>query len=288
MAGDNKRQRWKDHFRLVIMNDDTLQEVSSYRINLLGLYILISSMAVVLFVLFWLFTAYTPLKRFMPGYNDVYAHPEFIRLNQRITEIDKAFQQQQAYTEDLRKLLTGEIAQEQQPTDGDKDSGPAEIAGQDIAVTDTAVYEEEGHAGGDFVLVKSGSPGEARRALHQLYLIPPLKGEVSNGFDPVRRHYGIDLVAPRNTAVKAVLDGYVISSDWTLETGNTVCIQHDDNIVSFYKHNAVNLKKVGTYVKAGEAVAIIGNTGTLTDGPHLHFELWVRGSPVNPKEYIQF
>jgi murein DD-endopeptidase MepM/ murein hydrolase activator NlpD len=111
---------------------------------------------------------------------------------------------------------------------------------------------------------------------------------VSDHFNPIKKHYGIDLVAPKNTPVKAILDGYVFSSDWTLETGNTVGIVHDNNIISFYKHNAVNLKKAGTYVRAGEAIAIIGNTGILTDGPHLHFELWVDGTPVNPADYFSF
>ena len=99
---------------------------------------------------------------------------------------------------------------------------------------------------------------------------------------------GRDVLAPKNTAIKAAMDGFIFFSDWTLETGNTLGIQHSNNAITFYKHNSVLLKKAGSYVKAGEAVAIIGNTGTLTDGPHLHFELWHKGKPVDPEEYIKF
>jgi murein DD-endopeptidase MepM/ murein hydrolase activator NlpD len=105
---------------------------------------------------------------------------------------------------------------------------------------------------------------------------------------PEKRHFGIDILAPRNTPIKSALDGWVVQSDWTLETGNTIGIQHENNIITFYKHNSVLLKKVGSYVKAGEAVAIIGNTGEMTDGPHLHFELWYKGNPVDPADYINF
>ena len=124
--------------------------------------------------------------------------------------------------------------------------------------------------------------------LESMYLIAPLSGSISKSFSFSEKHYGTDLIAPKNTPVKAVADGFVISSDWTLETGNTIAIQHANNVVSFYKHNAILLKKVGDKVKSGEAIAIIGNTGEQTSGPHLHFELWKDGKSVNSQEYIRF
>ena len=124
--------------------------------------------------------------------------------------------------------------------------------------------------------------------LEQMYFTPPVNGEISAAYMPDRKHFGVDILAPKNTAVKAAMDGYIFFSDWTLETGNTIGIQHANNTITFYKHNSVLLKKAGSFVKAGEAVAIIGNTGTLSDGPHLHFELWNRGKPVNPTDFISF
>ena len=116
----------------------------------------------------------------------------------------------------------------------------------------------------------------------------PVKGIVTNNFDPLNHHYGIDIVAKPNEPVKSILEGTVIFSDWTLETGYTIAIQHQQNMISVYKHNSSILKKTGSFVKAGEPIAIIGNTGELTTGPHLHFELWYNGNPINPRDHISF
>lgn len=280
------KERLKNKYRLVIMNDDTLQEVTSHRLNLLAFYTLLSSVLILLFILFWLLTAYTPIKRFMPGYNDVYSHPEFIELYQRVTEVEKGFEAQQLYTESLRKLLIGEV-----------DSSDLEITenkkidqSQDSAlVVESTLQMSTDEEPSEFLQLKSQSNEVSKKSsLQKMHLVLPVNGHVSDHYNPIKKHYGIDLVAPKNTPVKAILDGYVFSADWTLETGNTIGIVHDNNIISFYKHNAVNLKKAGTYVRAGEAIAIIGNTGILTDGPHLHFELWVDGTPVNPADYLSF
>ena len=124
--------------------------------------------------------------------------------------------------------------------------------------------------------------------LEQMYFTAPVAGSISAGFDSESGHIGVDIIAPKNTPIKSAMDGWVIASDWTLDTGNTIAVQHTNNIVTFFKHNSVLLKKTGEFVKAGEAIAIIGNTGELTDGPHLHFELWHRGAPVNPVDYVSF
>ena len=127
-----------------------------------------------------------------------------------------------------------------------------------------------------------------QRPLQQQLFIAPISGEGSAPFDLDQHHRGIDILAPKDTPVKAIMDGYVFISDWTLETGNTIGIQHVDGLVSFYKHNSSLLKGQGSFVRAGEAIAIIGNTGTLSDGPHLHFELWHNGVALDPAEYINF
>jgi murein DD-endopeptidase MepM/ murein hydrolase activator NlpD len=137
-------------------------------------------------------------------------------------------------------------------------------------------------------LAKSVGYSPRNMNIEQLYFVPPLSGTVSMQYSPDKKHYGIDVIAPKNSAIKAAMDGFIVMSDWTLETGNTIGIQHANNIVTFYKHNSVLLKKTGEKVKAGEAIAIIGNTGELTNGPHLHFEIWNRGTPVNPEDYISF
>ena len=120
------------------------------------------------------------------------------------------------------------------------------------------------------------------------HFFSPLDGVVTNHFDETTRHYGVDLVAKQNSNVLSVLDGVVIFTDWTLKTGYVIQVQHNGNLVSVYKHNSVLLKKQGDFVRAGEAIAIVGNTGEETTGPHLHFELWQAGKPLNPETFIKF
>jgi len=136
--------------------------------------------------------------------------------------------------------------------------------------------------------VDGGGRSTTISGLSQVYFFPPVKGLVTNSFNTVANHYGTDVVAAANEIVKSTLDGTVIMASWTLETGWVIQIQHSNNLISVYKHNAELLKRVGDYVNVGEAIAIIGNSGELTTGPHLHFELWFNGVPLNPEDYISF
>jgi murein DD-endopeptidase MepM/ murein hydrolase activator NlpD len=126
------------------------------------------------------------------------------------------------------------------------------------------------------------------RGVSQFFFFPPINGLITNYFNPAQNHFGVDIVAGSGTPIKATLDGTIIFAGWTLSSGYTLAIQHANNLVSVYKHNDVLLKREGNYVKAGEAIAIIGNTGTFSTGIHLHFELWFNGNPINPIDYIVF
>jgi murein DD-endopeptidase MepM/ murein hydrolase activator NlpD len=125
-------------------------------------------------------------------------------------------------------------------------------------------------------------------SISSFFYFTPLKGIVINGFDAAKQHYGVDVAGKKDDIIKSVLDGTVIFSNWTLETGYIIGIQHQHNLISVYKHNSALLKKLGDYVKAGDPIAFIGNSGELSSGPHMHFELWYNGNPVNPKDYIPF
>ena len=116
----------------------------------------------------------------------------------------------------------------------------------------------------------------------------PLSGLISDGYNNKTKHFGIDLVAKEKSRISSVLEGTVIISHWAYETGYVIGVQHKNDYLSFYKHNSVLLKSVGDYVNAGDHIAIIGNSGELSSGPHLHFELWHKGTPVNPENYISF
>ena len=121
-----------------------------------------------------------------------------------------------------------------------------------------------------------------------LHFFPPVKGIVTEDFNQAINHPYVDIAAPENSVVSSVLNGTVISSGWNDETGYTIQVQHDNNLISIYKHNAKILKKIGDKVNAGTPIALVGNTGSLSTGAHLHFELWHKGEPINPSNYIKF
>ena len=122
----------------------------------------------------------------------------------------------------------------------------------------------------------------------RIHFYSPVKGLITNSFNPNENHLGTDVVTASNNVVVAALEGTVIIANWTLETGYVIQIQHSNNLISIYKHNSELLKKVGNHVTAGEVIAIIGNSGELTSGPHLHFELWHNGTPLDPEDYVAF
>lgn len=275
-------------YRLVVMNNETFEEVGSYRLTLLNVYILVSTLLVVLAVVVVLAVAFTPLKRYMPGYGEGGDNREELeQLYREVKKLEKQLAAQEEYSTNMRKVLVGDV----ETADDVINASP----GDSLAEVERSREEEQLRQ--EMELQKVGLAAQKPRTasfsprdvpLEQMYFNSPVRGEISAGFMADKKHFGVDVLAPRNTAIQAAMDGYIFFSDWTLETGNTIGIQHANNTITFYKHNSALLKKVGSFVKAGEAVALIGNTGTLSDGPHLHFELWYKGNPVDPTEYIKF
>lgn len=287
---DEWKNNLKNTYRLVISNDETFEEVSSYRLTLLNVYVLASTVVVVTAALVLSLIIFTPLKKYIPGYADFSASTEAIKMNRQIDEMDTQLRAQRLYTENFRKILVGDV---QPPEENDfKEEEFPDSALNVVRIEEDEKLRQEVELEESRAANRAGKGAVGREIveprLEQIHFTSPMSGEVSAGFMAEKKHFGLDISAPKNTAVKSTLEGVVISSDWTLETGNTIAIQHANNLVSFYKHNSKLLKSVGDVVKAGEAIAIIGNTGTLTDGPHLHFELWFRGKPVNPTDYVLF
>lgn len=288
-------ERWKDTYRLVVMNDETFQEVGSYRLSLLNVYTAISTLVVLVAIGVWLLIAYTPIKRMLPGYNSG-SNANLVQLYHDLDSLEQLTEAQAEYNESFRRMLVGEV--EYAPKEPPKTKPGQDTSAQAPGVNPEA--EQQLRQSVEMENLRQTTGGNARKSgssvnvspneqpLEKLYFTAPISGSISAAFDKEKKHFGVDVVAPKNTPVKAVMDGWVIASDWTLETGNTIAIQHVNNIVSFYKHNSLLLKKAGNYVRAGEAIAIIGNTGELTDGPHLHFELWHRGKAVNPVDFVNF
>ena len=298
MADENKKQRtrWerlKDNYRLVIMNKDTFEEVKSYNLSLLNVYVLLSTLAVVVTIVVIIAISFTPLRRLIPGYANGISPHEMAQLNNDLDSLTQLAKAQDRYNEGFRRMLIGDVQYE--PDERTENIGTADSIGPEIG---RSIEEEQLRKEVEMDNIRDKTSTDQPAApvnispkdipLEQMYFSPPLGGAVSAPFDKENGHLGVDVIAPKNTPVKTVMDGWVIFSAWTLETGNNIAIQHTNNIVTFYKHNSALLKKTGNYVKTGEAIAIIGNTGELTDGPHLHFELWHSGKPVNPIDFVDF
>ena len=296
MASENDKEKsflekLRHTYRLVVMNNETFEEIGSYKLTLLNVYIFLSTIVVVVALFVVVIIAFTPVKRYLPGYGDVSANEELFKINQELEELERLHSEHNAYFDNVQRMLVGDVQKAEDvpetipQTKDSADKEEIKNAEIDAEIRMEVEQEEIG-----VVARRSRTTNFSPRdiPLEQMFFSPPVNGEISAGFMPEKKHYGVDILAPKNTAIKATMDGYVFLSDWTLETGNTIGIQHVNNIITFYKHNSILLKKAGSYVKAGEAVAIIGNTGTLSNGPHLHFELWHKGKAIDPTEYINF
>jgi len=286
-------ERLRNTYRLVVMNDETFEEVGSYKLTTLNFYILLSTVVVVVAILVFSLVAFTPLKRYVIGGSVSDYAQEVYRLNQDLDSLEEAAQEKDLMIANLLKFIRGEAETAEAVKKTDTARRPSDSSQQAEVPPSEIDRQLRQEVQMEQITVKAGNKRQrggliGDKSLEQLYFLAPVQGEISASFMPDKNHFGIDVLAPKNTAVKTTLDGYVFMSDWTLETGNTIGIQHANNIVSFYKHNSALLKEVGDFVKAGEAIAIIGNTGTLSDGPHLHFELWYNGKPLNPNNYIDF
>lgn len=284
MSTENKNtrwERWRNKFRFVILNDDTFEEYFTVRLSPLNIFV-----SVILFVAFTvsltaLIIAYTPLRELVPGQTSSSMRREALSLSAKADSLEAVLKHNEQYLFAVQQILQGKPVEEAVEGVEERADSASSVAFTEPSTTDSALrqwVEQE----------ELFSVGEGQNNLDIPLLFAPLNGVLSGNYDGATAHYGVDITASKNTPIKACLEGTVIFADWSSETGHVIIIQHDNNILSAYKHNSALLKSIGDPVKTGEAIAIIGNSGENTTGPHLHFELWYGGAPVNPENYINF
>lgn len=271
-------------YRLVLLNDSTFKEVDSIKLNRLNFIFVSGFLILMLIAIFWSAIAYTPLRELIPGYPDVKMRNNIIQNKIRLDSLEMEIKYRDQYFANLNAVIRGDKPEDFQ-TERISSLGETNLAmlrsdSDSILRHDLELAEKLSIP----VSINSGN----NISLEKLHFFCPVRGMVTNSFNPLASHFGTDVVAAPNEVVKATLDGTVTMASWTLETGHVLQIQHDNNLISVYKHNAELLKKVGVRVKAGDAIAIIGNSGELTTGPHLHFEIWQNGVALNPEELIVF
>ena len=281
-------RRIRDQYRLVILNEETLEERISFKLSRLNAFVAIGMLSIILVFITTYIIAFTPLKEYIPGYTDVTLQRRIYELQLRSDSVAFAMRAQERYLEDLRKVLGGDLPNERKMAPADTAQSLKYQNIKDKRSPEDSILRTEYDNANKYNLFKSDKSSGKGSTMRNITFFAPIKGMVTSEFDPLRKHFGIDIVAARDEVIKSVEDGTVIFAGWTVETGNVIAIQHPGNIISIYKHNSVLLKKEGNIVHAGETVAIIGESGELSTGPHLHLELWINGIPVNPKDYIVF
>jgi len=278
-------QRLKHKYRLIIYNDNTFAEVWYIRLSPLNVLALTGALFITFTVIFYLLIAYTSIREFIPGYPDAKMVHSIVTSSNRLDSLEREIEKRDLYFNNLRNIISGKIVGKSDTTEHKSDQNKKvefKRSMEDSLMRQQVENEEQGN------LLVTDAGKSHPTSLPSFHFFTPVKGLITNNYKPDEDHYGVDIVCAPNELVKAVLDGTVILSSWTLETGYIIEIQHENNIISVYKHNSQLLKKTGNRVKVGEAIAIVGNSGELSTGPHLHFELWHEGKSVNPEDYIVF
>ncbi len=283
MGKQNKDKKVK-RYRLALIVDSTHQQIWQTVFTKTGLISIITAGTVIFIAVIFSIIAFTPVRTVIPGYPDALTKRTAIRNAIKIDSLEREIAIWDIYTENLQNILTG-------GEPANIDSIVSAARAENTEIPDYKDYSKE-----DSLLRAEISreerfevgAGKEIKGIEGKSFYPPLKGIITEKYNPGIGHPFIDIAATEGATVYAVLDGTVIGSGWNDETGYTLQIQHSDNMVSVYKHNEKLLKQTGDKVKAGTPVAIAGNTGSLSTAPHLHFELWYEGEAVNPEKYINF
>lgn len=283
--GNKKKivRKLRNKYRLVILNDDTFEEKLSLKLSRLNVFFTVGFLIIFLITATTLLIAFTPLREYIPGYSSTALRKKAVNLAIATDSIEQQLSFNKRYLLNIHNILEGK------PTINIGDTTLSDsivnaqlnesISKEDSNLRQLVEEEEQFNITGQ---------QENNETLNTISFFSPIKGIVTNEYNPQEDHLGVDIVAHKNEVIKACQSGVVIFSEWTSETGYVIIIQHPNDFLSVYKHNSSLFKEEGQNVKAGEPIAVIGNSGELTTGPHLHFELWYKGHVVNPENYISF
>lgn len=270
-------------YRLVILNENTFEEKISFKLSRLNVFVTGSLAAIGLIGFTTLLIAFTPLREYIPGYSSTALKRQATELTYKTDSLVTVLNYTNKYIDNIRMVLRGDIENNAQNRDSVFE--PFKL---DPSQVDLNPIREDSVLRAQVALEDKYNLFERPSSDGSNLLYSPLTGTVTLGYDPDGKHFAVDVVSDRDTPVKAVANGTVVFSEWTAATGYVIILEHQDGLLSVYKHNGSLTKEQGAVVRAGEVIASVGNTGELTTGPHLHFELWKDGSPVNPLNYVDF
>ena len=287
MAKDKKNKRlWiqnlLNRYRMVVINETTFEEKFFIRISQFNIIVLVLLFVTLTAIGSFFLVAYTPLKEFIPGYTSLTIRKEAIRNSFLLDSLTLEFEKQDRFISSIKSALTGEINWEENSLLDDQSQSP-EVLNSDNAMSEAdsllrlEVIQEDKY---------NVIPNDLSNVKYLLY--PPAVGPISQKYDADKRHFAVDIALKENAPIMAVAHGTVIFSEWTAETGHVIIVKHDYGLLSVYKHNSSLEKYQGDLVRAGEVIANAGDTGELSTGWHLHFELWINGFSADPTDFIDF
>ena len=280
-----------DKYRLVFLDNESFEEKGAIVLSKLSIAVYFLFSLIVLIALVFILISVTSLKEWIPGYPDT-VEQELLKTKYiddivKLTELENKIASNKLYYANLEKVLKGDFVNDSLFSDSFsfyKDTSSINFStSSSDSMLRKKISEREKY---DISIIDQ--IGSKYDNLKGILFFSPLIGEITNQFNLKNGHIGIDIIASKNEAVKSVLEGTVLFSDWTPENGHIIQVQHNRNLISIYKHNSVLLKSTGDRVSAGEPIAIVGNSGSLSTGPHLHFELWYNGVPLDPEKFIVF
>ena len=268
-------------FRFAIINDNSLEEVFNIKFSRARLLWLTAAILLAISVIFVLLLGYTPLRNLIPGKSKTHVQNELIVMIQKADSLEKSLGNYSLYTKNLKKVLSDSVSLD---------------SVQDLFMEGFTVNEFDFKPSVEDSILRAEVEAEESISLNSnlkekklnSFFIKPVDGLITEGFNKKIGHFGVDVVSKKGAFISSIDDGMVLFSSWTHEFGYVLVIKHQNSFISFYKHNSEVFKSKGDYVKSGETIAIIGNSGKYSTGPHLHFELWKGSSPVNPVNYILF
>lgn len=272
-----------DKYRLVILNEDTFEERISFKLSRLNVFVIASLSTIVLIALTTVLIAFTTLREYIPGYSSTALKKEATELNYKTDSLQQVISMNEKYYASIKKVLQGDVS----AVDFNKDSiiQAVKLEASDVdlnPIQEDSILREKVDKEDKYNLFESATSAT------NFVLFPPVNGPISEPYNLKEKHYAVDIVVAKDTPIKAAADGVVIFAEWTATTGYVIIIEHSYGLISVYKHNASLTKSQGDLVKAGEVIATAGNTGELSTGTHLHFELWNDGYPVDPTNFIDF
>ena len=283
---ETKKRTWRDKYRFSIINDATFEEVWRIRMTQYSAFLLITFLIVFIIGSSIALVSFTNLREFIPGYPDVIMRRNILLSAIRLDSLDRELALRDKYFANISAIVQGKQPPETIVNlDSARDYGAIAFnsSPEDLALRSRVEEEEK------FNLNLDLTSHEFVTGLSGMHFFPPVKGIISGKYDLRTNHFGTDIVTKPKAVVSATLDGTIIFTGWTMETGYVIEIQHSNNVVTIYKHNASLLMETGMLVRAGEPISIVGDSGELyTSGPHLHLEIWYKGNSLDPEKHILF